>query len=380
LFRLLLFLLGARALPRPADPALAGYQPGPALAPGARGSGPGRVAHPVPGPGQADDPHWPDPRSWPPEPHWPGLPGPPEVPGTPGRPEAPGGPARPGREQRGRRPGWRRRRMIWLAVAAAAALIFRRAIASATLTALAAVLHMAGISVHLPRIAFGWPWQSVTAGTTTNTDIGPWVLQKIEGISRPALGQANFTFLFTHRVTRNIGPWPCWYASTFYAVGRASATVDLNPGPAWWRPSAGHYRLQVLSRPAGGLPGQVAVTMVLPQPQLPSSPHDVSIDNMASRPVSVQHSWTYPGFGCGLVLHPQFPESVLYAEAQRLAFARAEHSPQITGPLIAAAQSVADRTVRDNFVQPTVNALGYDLKRFTLSWTSPTRAGASRRA
>ena len=86
--------------------------------------------------------------------------------------------------------------------------------------------------MHLPSVRFAWPWQVVTAGTTTNTDLGPWVLQKIEGISQPALGQANFDFYFTRKVSKNIGPWPCWYASTFYAVGHASATVDLNPGPA----------------------------------------------------------------------------------------------------------------------------------------------------
>ena len=77
------------------------------------------------------------------------------------------------------------------------------------------------------------------ASTTTNVDLGPWVLQKIEGISRPALGQANFSFVFTHKVSKNIGPWPCWYASTFYAVGHASATVDLNPGTSWWAPAPG---------------------------------------------------------------------------------------------------------------------------------------------
>ena len=112
---------------------------------------------------------------------------------------------------------------------------------------LSAALHLAGINIHLPSVRFAWPWQTVTAGTTTNTDLGPWVLQKIEGISKPALGEASFNFLFTHKVSKSIGPWPCWYASTFYAVGHASATVDLNPGPAWWTPALGHYRLQVLS-------------------------------------------------------------------------------------------------------------------------------------
>ncbi len=258
----------------------------------------------------------------------------------------------------------------WALVLAAAVFIFRRAIASVVLTALAATLHFLGLSVHLPSLRFAWPWQTITAGTTTNTDLGPWVLQKIEGISRPALGQANFTFMFTHKVSKSIGIFPCWYASTFYAVGHASATVDLNPGPDWWRPAQGHYRLQVLSRPRGGQPGQVTVTMMLPAPQLPQSAHDVTIDNLPSKPVATQHSWTYPGFGCGVLLRPQFAQSVLYAQAQQIAFYKAAHAPAVTRPLIQSAETEATQTIRDNFVQPTLNALGYTLKQFTLRWTA----------
>ena len=169
-------------------------------------------------------------------------------------------------------------------------------------------------------------------------------------------------------MSKNIGPWPCWYASTFYAVAHTSATVDLNPGPAWWQPSSGHYRLQVLSRPATGTPGKLAVIMVLPRPQLPVSVHDVTIDNVPSRPIDTQHSWTYPGFGCGVVLKPQFAESVLYAEAQQIAFYKSRHAPMVTGPLLRAAESEAAQTIRDNFIQPTVNAFGYTLAHFTLRW------------
>ena len=104
------------------------------------------------------------------------------------------------------------------------------------LAALSAALHLVGLNVHLPSVRFGWPWQAVARGGTVNTDLGPWVLQKIEGMYQPALGQANFDFYFTRKVSKNIGPWPCWSASTFYAVGHASATVDLNPGPAWSAP------------------------------------------------------------------------------------------------------------------------------------------------
>jgi len=277
-------------------------------------------------------------------------------------------PARlPGRRPRRR---WIPARLKWAVILLAVAWIFRRAIASVALLGLSAALHLVGVNVHLPTIKFGWPWQSITAGTVTNTDLGPWVLQRIEGISRPALGRENFSFFFTHRVSKNIGPWPCWYSSTFYAVGYASATVDLNPGPSWWAPASGHYRLRVLSRPEGGKPGHVAVTMVLPLPQLPQSVNDVTINNMPSKPIATQHSWTYPGFGCGVLIRPQFSDSVLYAQAQQIAFYRSTHVTQITRPLISTAESQAAQTIRDNFIQPTVNAFGYMLDRFTIRWAA----------
>ena len=67
-----------------------------------------------------------------------------------------------------------------------------------------------------------------------------------------------------------------------------------------------HYVLQVLSRPVQGTPGRVTVTVTLPAPQLPRSVHDVTIDNTLSHPMDTQHSWTYPGFGCGALIQPQF--------------------------------------------------------------------------
>jgi len=301
---------------------------------------------------------------------WPGEPGP--LP--PWHPHAAGSadPERPGGKGGGSGPHRRRipPRVKWAAVVVTVGLIFRKAIASVVLIALSAALHLAGIDIHLPSVRFAWPWQTITAGTTTNTDLGPWVLQKIEGISKPALGEASFNFLFTHKVSKSIGPWPCWYASTFYAVGHASATVDLNPGPAWWTPASGHYRLQVVSRPRAGMPGHVTVTMVLPRPQLPQTVHDITIDNIPSKPIDTQHSWTYPGFGCGVALRPQFPESVLYSQAQRIAFYKSQHVPQITRPLIRTAETEAAQTIRDNFIQPTVNAFGYTLDRLTVRWAA----------
>jgi hypothetical protein len=262
------------------------------------------------------------------------------------------------------------RKLKWAALLILAGLIFRKAIAWAVLTALGATLHLVGINMHLPHVSFGWPWQSVSAGTTTDTDVGPWVLQKIQGISRPALGTENFNFTFTHKVSKSIGIWPCWYSATFATVGHASATVDLNPGPAWWTPATGHYRLQVLSRPAGGAPGRVSVAIVLPRPQLPQSVHDVTVDDTMSRPIDVQHSWTYPGLGCGALIRPQFSESVLYGQAQNLAFAQVRQNPKVTGPLITAAETQATRMIENNFIQPTVNALGYTLADFAIHWSA----------
>lgn len=352
--RILLFLWGALTAHRPAQRAGAWYQaedfygrnePGGALLPDSSG----------PAGGAARPPRQPRPL-------------PPWHPGAPGsaRPESPDGTG-PGSSPRRRRiPAWVRRTVVLVAVG----LIFRRAIASVVLAALAAALHFAGINVHLPRVRFAWPWQTISAGTTTNTDLGPWVLQKIEGISKPAFGQANFNFYFTHKVSKSVGLWPCWYASTFYAVGHASATVDLNPGPAWWTPASGHYRLQVLSHPRDGQPGHVTVTMILPQPQLPQSAHDITIDNIPSKPIATQHSWTYPGFACGAVLRPQFPESVLYSQAQQIAFYKSRHVEQVTRPLIRAAENEAARTIQNDFIQPTVNAFRYTLDRFTIRWAA----------
>ena len=270
-----------------------------------------------------------------------------------------------------------RRRLLpwwikWAAGVAIIGLIFRKALAFAVITALTTALHLVGLNVHLPHIKMAWPWTSITAGTTTDTNVGPWVLQKIEGISRPALGTENFNFVFTHKVSKSIGFWPCWYSATFYAVGRASATVDLNPGPTWWAPSSGHYRLQVLSAPITGKAGRVAVRIVLPQPQLPQTVHDISVDNTLSRPLDTQHSWTYPGLGCGALIRPQFSDAVLYGEAQNLAFYQATHNPAVTRPLVAAAEAEAGQIIRDNFVKPTVNALGYTLTSFSLRWAGVT--------
>ena len=158
------------------------------------------------------------------------------------------------------------------------------------------------------------------------------------------------------------------------------------PRPRWTstraqaggRRASGHYRLQVLSRPATGVPGRVSVTIVLPQPQLPQSVHDVTVDNTLSHPIDVQHSWTYPGLGCGALIRPQFSVSVLYSQAQNLAFAQVRQNPQITRPLISTAEAQAAQIIRNNFVQPTVNALGYTLGRLHRSLGRGVMTGSAR--
>jgi len=247
-------------------------------------------------------------------------------------------------------------------------LVFRRAAIWVVLTAVSGALHLVGVNAHFPDWKFGWPWSSITSGTSQTVIVGPWVLQKIEGIDKPALGTENFNFLFTHKVSHNIGPWPCWYSATFYTVGHASATVDLNPGTSWWKPAAGHYTLTVARAPAKGKPGEVTVAMALPEPQLPQSVHDVTIDDTLSQPVATDHSWTYPGFGCGVLMRPQFAQSVLYSDAQQEAFQRATTDASVTAPMIGAAKTEAVKIIRDNFIQPTVNSLGYTLTTFTIRW------------
>jgi hypothetical protein len=280
-----------------------------------------------------------------------------------------GQPAGPGQQYPRRRwhrfiPRWAR----WTIVIVIVLLFFRRIAAWAVLAALSAALHLFGANVDLPHISFGWPWSSAT---TTNTLVGPIVLQKIEGIDKPALGTENFNFVFTRKVTKNIGFLPCWYSASFYAVGRASATVDLNPGSAWWKPSTRHYQLRVLTKPAGSIPGKLAITMALPLPQLPQSVHDVSVDNTLSSPISVSHSWTYPGLACGALIQPQFAQSVLYAQAQTEAYRQATTLPSVTKPLIAAAEKEATTIIRDNFIAPTAGALNYRVTAFSIRWVRP---------
>jgi hypothetical protein len=278
----------------------------------------------------------------------------------------PGGPPPPRRHWYSAIPRWLR----WTTVIVIVVAVFHRVVAWAVLAALSATLHLFGANVHLPHVDFGWPWSSSSSSSST-TLVGPLVLQKIEGIDKPALGSTTFDFMFTHSVSHSMGILPCWYSATFAAVGHASATVNLNPGAAWWKPSTGHYALRVLSKPTATAPGKVTITMALPLPQLPQSVHDVSIDNTLSKPVSSDHSWTYPGLACGVLLKPQFSQSVLYAQAQSEAFKQATTVTSVTKPLVAAAEKEASTIIGGNFVTPTLNAVNYKVSQFTIRWVAP---------
>ena len=234
---------------------------------------------------------------------------------------------RPGRTVEDPRPRRRRipRLVTWSAVVLVIGLIFRRAIASVVLMALSAALHLVGLNVHLPSVKFAWPWQTITAGTTTNTDLGPWVLQKIEGISKPALGQANFNFYFTHKVSKNIGPWPCWYESTFYAVGHAAATVDLNPGavlveaigrslPATGAQPSGARQ----SRPRGGEHGAAQPAAAAVGARRDDRQHPFAADRHAAQ-LDLSGPRLRPGAAAAV------RQSVLYSQAQYIAFYKATH-------------------------------------------------------
>ena len=207
---------------------------------------------------------------------------------------------------------------------------------------------------------------------------GPMVLEKIEGIDKPALGSATFDFNFTRTVNKSVGFLPCWYSATFHAVARASATVDLDPvgrlAEAVGLPLPAAACLNQLF----GAPGQLAIAMALPLPQLPQSVHDVSIDNTLSQPVSSDHSWTYPGIGCVEPIQPQFAQSVLYAQAQTEAYQQATTVPKVTGPLVTAAEKEAAAIIRDNFIVPTVGGAHYYVASVHDPLGAPGRIGCQR--
>ena len=61
---------------------------------------------------------------------------------------------------------------------------------------------------------------------------------------------------------------------------------------------------------------------------------------------------------------------MLYNQAQNLAFAQVKTNAKVTGPLINAAEAQAALIIKNNFIQPTVNALGYTLADFAIHWSA----------
>ena len=181
--------------------------------------------------------------------------------------------------------------------------------------------------------------------------------------------------MFTRTVSKPLGFLPCWYSATFSAVGRAAATVDLNPGAAWWKPSTGHYALRVLTRPSGSAPGTVTVTMALPRPSYRSRCTTCRSTTRCPRRCRATTRWTYPGLACGALIRPQFSHVELYAQAQTEAFRQATTVASVTAPLTAAAETEAGKIIGGNFITPALGALHYRVSRFTIRWVASGASG-----
>jgi hypothetical protein len=214
------------------------------------------------------------------------------------------------------------------------------------------------------------------AGTNSVDMLGPAILQQVIGVDKPALGQANFAFDFTRTASHDIGPWPCWYSQGYHAQASASAYVSLNPGSDWWASSTGHYVMRRIGH-------QVTVSLALPTPTLPTV-HQVSVDNTLSGTFGKpDHSWTYPGFGCGGLLNPHFSNDEMGKLMQQIAFALATGqavkidgvkmvsgtpSGVISSQVIASAEAEAKKMFTDDFIGPTVRAYGDKLTSLNIIW------------
>ena len=172
--RVLMFLLGLVTANRPGQRSAAWY--GPQYAPASAGSGTDTAPYP---PGYGPDRSAGNGR----------LP-----PADLGPAAGPPGALAPRLEPPPRRP--RIPRLVaWSVVVLVIGLIFRRAIAAVVLMALSAAFHLIGVNVHLPHVRFAWPWQTISAGTTTNTDLGT-----------PPHRRAGRTPYRTRRDTARTGP------------------------------------------------------------------------------------------------------------------------------------------------------------------------------
>jgi hypothetical protein len=157
--------------------------------------------------------------------------------------------------------------------------------------------------LHLPHISFSSP---VSPATTTITNVGPVILNHLEGIPNPAPAVANYSFNFQIRKTRRIlWFWTVGFADTYYVSGEGYAQVLLNPSRTYWKQHPDAFDLTVVRKPvtaANGSvkPGDITLAVTLPQPSLPRSVSGVRLDP-ASGPVSGAAHWVGCAFheSCG---------------------------------------------------------------------------------
>jgi len=214
--------------------------------------------------------------------------------------------------------------------------------------------------------------------TTTDQVIGNVILEKVAGVSDPALGRADFNFDIERKVDKSFLLFKCWYAQDWHAEAHASANVNFNPGPNWWAKGSGHY---VMTR----VGHQVTVNLVLPRPTLPATVHQVVIDNTTSHALGApMHSFSYPGPGCGPgVRNPHFSNEDFYPISQQIAFALVNGQPvkidnvtmlntatsaDIRQRVTAAAEAEAHQLYMTTFIGPTVAGYGDHLAAVNIKW------------
>ena len=244
-------------------------------------------------------------------------------------------------------------------------------------SALSAALHLVGAQ-RPPAAGSGspGPGRRSAAGTTLQRPAwAPGCSSGSRASPRPALGTGPTSrFVFTHKVSKNIGPWPCWYCE--HLLRR--------------RPRLRHRRPQPGAR-RGGHPGLPATTgcrssaaplseagrarsrsrWSCPPPAASRRPRTTSrIDNLPPPAARVpQHSWTYPGFGCGAAA-PAAVRPVGAVPAAQTCLLPGGARVRGERPARRRGRSEAAQMVVDDSVRPTVDAFGYALDRFTLGWSA----------
>jgi len=225
--------------------------------------------------------------------------------------------------------------------------------------------------LRLPHISFSSP---VGPAATTITNVGPVILNRLEGLADPAPAEANYSFSFQIQKTRKIlWFWTVGFADTYYVSGEGYAQVLLNPGSAYWKQHPGAFDLTVVRRPvaeANGSvrPGDITLAVMLPQPSLPRSVSGVRLDPV-SGPVSGAAHWIGCAFhqSCGaaglahVYFTPQVEQMIAYEKLTCVA--GGDHG------LAAAARQEAYSTIY-GWLGKFSGALHYHLS-FSISWILP---------